>query len=150
MAGLVATPVTGADSGLCDALADAQLPIEDLTDDGRRFFRFELDGRTIGYGGFEPHGDHALIRSIVVLPAARGQGLGRAVAEGVMRQAAAAHCVQAFLLTTSAADFFAHLGFAPTDRADAPAAILATRQAASICTTATLLARRLDGWHATV
>lgn len=145
MNGLVATAVTGADGGLHDALVAARLPIEDLTGDGRRFFRFDLDGRTIGYGGFEPHGDHALIRSVVVLPEARGKGLGRAVAEGVMRQAAAEHCAQAFLLTTSAADFFAHLGFTPMDRADTPAAILATRQAASICPTATLLARRLDG-----
>ena len=39
--------------------------------------------------------------------------------------------------------FFEHLGFVRTDRADAPASILATRQASSICSSAALLSREV-------
>lgn len=144
MGHLVPQEIAGSDDGLRDALIAAKLPVEDLTDAGRRFFRFDLDGRTVGYGGFEPHDGYALLRSVVVLPEARGKGMGRAVAEGVMEQAAAERCSEAYLLTTTAEDFFEHLGFRETDRTHAPKQILATKQAASICSTATLLTRRLD------
>jgi arsenate reductase len=40
---------------------------------------------------------------------------------------------RAFLLTNTARDYFAGLGFAAIDRTAAPAAILATRQAAGLC-----------------
>ncbi|MEQ1771201.1 MAG: arsenic resistance N-acetyltransferase ArsN2 [Devosia sp.] len=145
MGQFIATKVAGSDSGLRDALVAANLPTEDLTDGGRRFFRFDLDGRPVGYGGFEPHGAYALLRSVVVLPEARGTGVGRAVAEGVLQKAAAEKCSEAFLLTTTAEGFFQHIGFHEIDRALAPKEILATKQAATICATATLLARRLDG-----
>lgn len=145
MGGLVAKQASGSDWGLRDALVAAGLPIEDLNEDGRCFFRCEVDSRTMGYGGFEPHGAYALLRSVVVLPEARGHGLGRAVVEAVLERAAAEGCIEAFLLTTTAEGFFAHLGFEPIERAHAPREILATRQATSICSTATMLARRLDG-----
>ena len=145
MSNLVAKPIAGTDGGLIEALVAADLPIEDLAEGGRRFFRFDKDGRTVGYGGFEPHGAYALLRSLVVLPEARGRGLGRAVAEGLMERAAAERCSEAFLLATTAEDFFEHLGFTAIDRALAPKEILATRQATSICSTATMLVRPLHG-----
>ena len=144
MTGVVAKQVSGSDGGLRDALIAADLPIEDLNEGGRRFFRLDLHGRTVGYGGFEPHGAYALVRSVVVLPEARGKGLGRAIAEEVMAKAKAERCTEAFLLTTTAADFFDHLGFKQMDRAYAPKEILATRQAATICSTAALLTRPLN------
>jgi arsenate reductase len=49
----------------------------------------------------------------------------------------------AYLLTTNAESFFKNLGFNSVPRADAPASILGTRQATSICSTATLLKRPL-------
>jgi N-acetylglutamate synthase-like GNAT family acetyltransferase len=140
---LAARQIAGSDGGLKNALLAADLPVDDIAEGGRRFFRFDRDGQTVGYGGFEPHGQYALLRSMVVLPELRGRGLGRAVAEAVIEKARAAGCLEGFLLTTTAAEFFQHLGFAPIDRKYAPKAILATRQAATICATAALLARPL-------
>lgn len=140
---LVAGEIPGSDAGLQEVLLAAGLPIDDTADDGPRFYRFDRDGQTMGYGGFEPHGAYALWRSVVVLPQARGQGVGRAVAEAVIEKACGAGCSEGYLLTTGAADFFEHLGFSRMDRVLAPAAILATRQAATICSTATLLSRAL-------
>ena len=50
----------------------------------------------------------------------------------------------AWLPTTTAEDFFGHLGFTRVERTTAPASILGTRQATTICSTAALLTRRLD------
>ena len=51
---------------------------------------------------------------------------------------------EAWLLTTTAAPFFERAGFNPAERAATPAAILATRQAASLCrSSAALLSRRM-------
>lgn len=140
---LRAHPIASVDVGLRDALVAADLPIEDLNKGGRCFFRFDDAGKVVGYGGFEPHVDYALIRSIVVLPEARGTGAGRRIAEAVMQEAARLGAGKAFLLTTTSAGFFEHLGFEVLDRADAPAAILNTHQAATICSSATLLSRRI-------
>ena len=140
---LLAQQIAGSDGGLQEALVAADLPIDDIAEGGRRFFRFDRDGQTVGYGGFEPHGQYALLRSMVVLPEARGRGIGRDVAEAVIALAYAAGCSEGYLLTTSAAGFFEHLGFKPVDRTDAPEEILATEQAKSICSTAALLARQL-------
>ena len=133
--------ISGSDGGLREALLNAGLPVEDLREGGRRFFRFDQGGATVAYGGFEPHGQYALLRSIVVLPEARGAGIGRAVTETLLELSVAEGCWEAFLLTTSEAPFFERLGFAQIDRRMAPGAILATRQAATICSTAAVLQR---------
>lgn len=125
------------------ALEAAGLPTEDLTDSGRTFFALEDAGEPVAYGGSELYGDNVLLRSVVVLPGHRGKGHGRAVTEAVLADAASAGANRAFLLTTTAEDFFRHDGFTPLERRDAPPAILATRQAATICSTATLLTRPL-------
>lgn len=139
---LQAYAVDGTDEGLRLALVAADLPVEDLADAGRTFLRFEEAGLVVGYGGFEPHGEHALIRSIVVLPEARGTGAGRGIAEAVIAEAGRQGARDAYLLTTTEA-FFSHLGFSITDRAAAPPSMLGTRQATTICSSATLLTRRI-------
>lgn len=138
---LRAHPISGHDVGLRDALIAADLPIDDLADAGRRFFRFDDAGIVVGYGGFEPHGDFALIRSVVVLPSLRGTGTGRRITEALITGAGKQDAREAFLLTTTAADFFKQLGFEVIDREDAPSAILGTRQACSICSSAPMLHR---------
>jgi N-acetylglutamate synthase-like GNAT family acetyltransferase len=143
MSALRAHPVAGSDGGLKEALVAASLPIDDITEGGRRFFRFDRDGTVVGYGGFEPLGSYALLRSLVVLPEARGQGNGRAVTEAVAEKAREAGCSEAYLLTATATEFFEHLGFERMARVDAPQTILATRQASSICSSAAVLTRTL-------
>lgn len=141
---LAAHPVPSDDPHLRDALIAASLPVEDLAEPGRVFLRFAPAGNVVGYGGYEKHGKAVLLRSVVVLPEARGEGFGRAITEGVLSQARADGCTTAYLLTTDAAPFFEHLGFRRIDRIEAPEAIRATRQATSICSSATMLVRRLD------
>ncbi|MEQ1945085.1 arsenic resistance N-acetyltransferase ArsN2 [Mesorhizobium sp. VNQ89] len=124
------------------ALLAAGLPVDDLAEDGRTFYRFLLDGQTVGFGGYERYGEAALLRSIVIAPGKRGAGLGRAFTEALMTDLSAQGVTDAYLLTTTASGFFQAVGFTETDRSSAPAAILATRQASALCpSTASLLSR---------
>jgi N-acetylglutamate synthase-like GNAT family acetyltransferase len=100
----------------------------------------------VGYGGYELHGDNALLRSIVIAPARRRKGLGRLATDLLLKRAYQDGARTGYLLTTTAAPFFETLGFATIDRKAAPAAILATRQASSLCpSSAALLAKSLQG-----
>ncbi|AWC23692.1 acetyltransferase [Aminobacter sp. MSH1] len=127
------------------ALAAEELPVDDLTEDGRLFFRFEKDKALIGFGGMELVGDYALLRSIVVPPPSRGQGSGKRITEQLLQKAEGLGIAEVYLLTTSAADFFEAAGFERIAREAAPQQILATRQASSLCpSSAALLFCRLS------
>jgi arsenate reductase/amino-acid N-acetyltransferase len=140
---IASIPIAANDEGLVSALVAGGLPIADIGEAGRSFFRVERDGRILGYGGFELYGQDALLRSVVVPADSRGAGAGRIVSEAVLREIGKAGGKRAYLLTTSAAASFEHLGFVPTDRATVPSSILETRQASSICSSAALLSRAI-------
>jgi arsenate reductase len=137
--------ITADDAGLAAALAAEGLPMDDLAEAGRTFYTFStLDGVTVGYGGLELLGEHVLLRSIAVLPAFRGKGLGRNIVPLLLYRAYREGARTAWLLTDTAAPFFEKIGFKVVDRQAAPAAILATRQAASLCpANAPLLSRSI-------
>jgi N-acetylglutamate synthase-like GNAT family acetyltransferase len=125
------------------ALKQADLPCGDLRQPGRSFFKLAAKGLgVVGYGGLEIYSEVALLRSLVVFPAYRGKGFGRAMADAVITRAAERGIRDVYLLTTSARSFFEEIGFAVIDRKDAPAAILNTEQAAGLCPAAAVLMKR--------
>jgi arsenate reductase len=129
----------------------AALPSDDLALTGRCFFRFTTSGETIGFAGFERHGDNALLRTIVVLPAQRGRGFGRAMVKRLLELAARADVRHAYLLTTTARAFFERAEFAVVDLGAAPAAIRATEQATRLCpASAALIHRRITTMTITI
>lgn len=139
-------PVSGDDRSLVAALAGAALPVDDLSDAGREFYRFADDGRTVGYGGIERFGDVALLRSVVVLPEFRGRRFGAEIVDLLLREAGRQEVRTVYLLTETATAFFERQGFSKVDKAEVPAAILQTRQAAGLCpASAVLLTRTLNG-----
>jgi len=123
--------VAGSNACLREALRAAELPTDDIEDEGRAFFEaVSCDGQTIGYAGVERCAADYLLRSVVVLPAHRGHGLGRPIVEATLQQVGSG---EVYLATTSAAQFFSTMGFLEVPRAEVPAAVLATRQLFSIC-----------------
>ena len=140
---ITARPIAADDPDLVASLGAAGLPTEDLADGKGSFFAFALGGRAVGYAGFELHGEDALLRSVVVLQDMRGRGHGRSIARETLARAGSAGARRAYLLTTTAEAFFTREGFVPIDRGTAPAAILATRQATTICASAPLLMKPL-------
>ena len=148
MTRLKPTPVSGDAPELRAALEAADLPVDDLNEADRLFFRFDMADSPVAYGGLELLGDAALVRSVAVLPHKRGLGFGRQVTDTLLDRAAALGAHQAYLLTTTAAPFFERLGFVRIERANAPASVLATREATALCpSTATILTRPITKDH---
>ena len=115
---LMAHPLrAGERTALAAALAKAKLPTEDIEAPGRLFWRFETrDEVPVGFGGLEIHGEDALLRSLVTLPPVRSRGVGTAMVAALEFEARLHGCRSLWLITTTAADFFARLGYARCER----------------------------------
>jgi len=115
-------------------LAAAGLPTDDLGEvDLERFFVAQSGGGATGLVGLELYGADALLRSLVVREQARGTGLGSALVAHVEDYARANGVRSIYLLTTTAADYFARRGYRTVDRALAPERIRATREFRDLC-----------------
>lgn len=127
------------------ALGAASLPSDDISEPGLQLLAFRENGEVVAFGGFESLGQDALLRSIVVLPAHRGRGIGREVIRRLLGAARRDGASAAYLLTTDASAYFGALGFDRVEREQAPASIRSTRQMAALCpASATLMCHRLD------
>jgi N-acetylglutamate synthase-like GNAT family acetyltransferase len=118
---------------LRDALAAADLPVADLAEPGRAFFRFDDDAGLVGYGGLEGDRANRLLRSLLIVADRRGDGLGRAVLALLENVARVMRVQRLHLLTTTAAPFFRANGYADADRVAAPAAIAGSREFTALC-----------------
>ncbi len=128
-------------------LTQARLPVADIAPGPRQRFLGARDAeRWIGIVAIEPLGDAALLRSLAVAPEARSHGVARRLvfaAEALARSLGAREIV---LLTTGAAGHFERLGYAPIARDQAPEAVRASTQFASICpASATVMRKRIAG-----
>lgn len=126
-------------------LASAGLPTADLARSPVRLFGIRRHGALVGAAGIEPCADDtALLRSLAVAGSMRGQGLGRELVAHAEALARDMGMHRLFLLTTDAAAWFARQGYAVSSREDAPAALQATAQFASLCpASATLMSKPL-------
>lgn len=115
-------------------LAMCGLPVSDLSSsESLRLFGYRSGSEPLGVVGLELYPPFALLRSLAVAPEQRGGGLGRTLVAFAETQAAAQGIMSLFLLTTSAAPFFAKLGYREASRATAPASIRATAQFSGLC-----------------
>lgn len=115
-------------------LTAAALPLGGVDAQFPRGYVVAIDaGAVIGAAGLERHGDAGVLRSVVVEPRARGQGLGQALSADRVAAARDLGLTAVYLLTTTAADFYLRLGFAPCARAEVPAAVAASIEFASVC-----------------
>jgi amino-acid N-acetyltransferase len=128
------------------SLSQAGLPFSDVSEPDRQFYRFEVDGQWVAYGGLEGAGSDLLLRSIVVCETHRGEGLGKAVLSELERFAVSQGAVRLHLLTQGAAGFFAANGYELLGRDEAPAAITRTVQFKHLCpASASYLCKTLNG-----
>ena len=134
----------GLDAEVEALLVEAGLPVSDLSD-GRDLTLLGVreDGRLVGVAGIEVHGPVGLLRSVAVTPARRSAGLGLDLVSSAETWAAGHGLESLYLLTTTAAGFFARLGYEVTPRAEAPAAIAATSQFAGLCPRSATFMRKL-------
>jgi amino-acid N-acetyltransferase len=131
--------------GLKAALVKAGLPVDDVDSPNALFWRFETGADVpVGFGGLELHGSDALLRSVVTLPPLRQIGMGAAIVNALEIEARAHKCRALYLLTTSQAEFFRRLGYAPCPREAVPEAIQASAQFTALCPdSATAMVKRI-------
>jgi len=117
------------------ALLQAErLPHEDLTTRHLDNFLVLRDGAALwAVAGLERHGRDGLLRSVTVAPACRRGGLGGAMVGAAEGRARALGLGALYLLTTTAADFFARRGYRRIAREDAPAPLQASREFSALC-----------------
>jgi amino-acid N-acetyltransferase len=118
---------------LRQALILAGLPVDDLHQQGRRFFSFRQADTQTAFGGIEGEGADRLLRSLVVPEGLRGRGIGAAMLVALEEFAKNQGVERLHLLTASVASFFVAQGYQPRDRSLAPMSISETAQFRSLC-----------------
>ena len=122
------------DDEVAALLAAAQLPVSDLrTSRSLNLLGVRDAGRLVGVVGIEVYGEVGLLRSLAVESAHRNAGVGMSLVFDAETWAARHGVKTLYLLTTTAAGFFAGLGYVTVPRSNAPAAIAATAQFAGLC-----------------
>ena len=87
----------------------------------------------VGVGGLEVHWRFALFRSLAVGAEHRRQGLASMICDRLEEDATRRGVSRVYLLTETAAAFFANRGYSVATRKDAPAEITATEEFTTLC-----------------
>ena len=114
-------------------LTRMRLPSVDVGQPNQVFVMAWSGNALVGCVGLERHGTDALLRSLAVVPRMQGSGLGRRLYQAAVAEARRSGTTALYLLTTSAAPFFARAGFERVDRALAPAAVAASPEFRALC-----------------
>jgi amino-acid N-acetyltransferase len=120
----------------------ASLPTAGLEDQFPGAYRVAGEsGAVAAVCGLERCGSFGLLRSLAVAEGSRGAGIGGALVKSALARARRGRLEAVFLLTPTAAGFFAKRGFEPVGREAAPPAIRATVEFASACPASAALMR---------
>lgn len=139
------TPVTLRQAGAADwpavrALLQAHgLPLDGAQAHLSTFLLAVRGGEVVGCAGAEVHGTVALLRSVAVAPGLQRQGIGRRLVERLIQEARGRDIATLYLLTTTAPDYFARLGFQRLAAAEAPAALKASAEFQGACPASAVL-----------
>ena len=124
----------GETSPVKDIIAAAGLSIQDLNAKKLGHFIVARQGDTIvGTVGVEPAGDDALLRSLAVVEAHRGQTIGAQLVAAIEKYARSLGVISLYLLTMEASEYFKKLGYQTLGRDTTPAEIQSTEEFRSLC-----------------
>jgi len=126
-------------------LSDNDLVVADLTEKWECLYVYETDTGRIGVGGLEQYGDVALLRSVAITEPERGQGYGTTLCNDLLERTRDAGVTDVYLLTETAPEFFAGLGFERVNRESVPNPMRETAEFTDFCpSTAECMKRELD------
>ena len=117
-----------------DLLHRSELHFDDVDGKPGQQFMLAWEGENlIGTVALELAGEFALLRSLAVAPEHRRRGIATKLVNEIEIAARSMRIRDLYLLTLTAADFFAELGYQQTDRAKAPAGLQETTEFKSVC-----------------
>lgn len=142
-AAMVIEPAQASDLPAVKRLLQAgQLPLDGVDEHVATMVVARRAGEVVGAAAVEMYADGALLRSVVVDAAVRGQGLGHRLSEAALDVARSRGLHTAFLLTTTAEGFFPRLGFEPIERQAVPASVQASIEFQSACPASAVVMRK--------
>jgi len=135
MSKIAITPFDARDEvGLSVLLQTADLSTEDITPEMlEHFLVAHADRMLVGAAGVDVLGEAGLLRSVAVDENHRGAGLGKQLVEAAEAHAREAGVRELYLLTVTAENFFAGLGYKTVSRDAVPAPIKGTVQFRELC-----------------
>ena|SRR5208282_4628481 len=127
-------------------LSSHRLPLEGAQEHSANFLVALASGNVVGAIGLEVHGRVGLLRSLAVHRGSANRGLGTELVAATVARAQTLGLRELYLLTTSAADFFARRGFERVDRSTLPAVLAGSRELQGACpASATAMRLALSG-----
>ena len=136
------------DLAAMEALLTAnQLPTAGLRDSLGTALVARIGSRTIGSVALEVYPSGVLLRSVAVDSARRGRGIGHQLTRAGHDLARSLGAEVAYLLTTTAGDFFPRFGFAPVERAEVPDDVQQSIEFTSACPSSALVMRAMLNEH---
>jgi amino-acid N-acetyltransferase len=120
-------------SAVLTLLEQSDLPKDGLAGHWATTLVARDDGRIVGSAALEMYGASALLRSVAVDPALRGQGLGQRLTQAALDLARQGGVTEVYLLTETAGEFFPRFGFRAVDRAQVPEAMRQSVEFTSVC-----------------
>jgi arsenate reductase len=115
-------------------LADCELGVEGLESQFPEGYAVvDSGGELVGVAGIEIYAEDGLVRSVAVAPEHRGTGQGALLVRNRLEWAVKHRLRAVYLLTTTAADFFAHMAFWPVERESVPEGIRASEEYSRVC-----------------
>jgi amino-acid N-acetyltransferase len=114
-------------------LESCSLPIDGAQQHFADFLLAFEDGALAACGGLECYGDVALLRSVAVAPTHRGRGIGRELCGRLLASARQRNIRTVALLTESAQDFFAKMGFVVVPRTLLPDQVNVSEELRGAC-----------------
>ena len=124
------------DFGVITALLEAeQLPVSDLTTvNWFSLLGIRIEDQLIAVGGLELCGYYLLLRSVVIAPAHRGNGVGARIVEALHLKAKQSGYQAVYLLTMDAQPYFQNIfNYRIIERTDAPTDITLSSQFRETC-----------------
>lgn len=142
----MAITVERARPGDADAIASListnQLPLDGLREHLGTAVVARLNGEVVGVAALEVYEDGVLVRSVAVAPALHGQGLGHRLTNAVLELARDLEAPHAYLLTTTAEEFFPKFGFERVERTAVPASVQTSIEFRSACPSSAVVMRK--------
>lgn len=114
-------------------IESAGLPLDGFGEVPTEVFVVRSAEGIVGTAALEAHAGHGLLRSVAVIAGRRGTGIGSALVAAAEGHAATAGLDGPYLLTETAADFFAGRGYSVIPRDGGPQPIMASVEWATAC-----------------
>lgn len=121
---------------------DAAATGQSANADGPALYVVRADVGRVGCIGVERYGDAGLLRSAAIQERHRGEGYGRGAVRALETEAREAGIERLYLLTTTAAEFFADLGYERVEREAVPEAVRGSTEFSDLCPESAVAMRR--------